>query len=418
MIPSGMQLIDEEVADAGIAASSLAQAEVVFGIVDGVCQRCGQRTHHQLPDGRTYCRACIGLGRVTSTTRLFRFPSGPGEGGTLTWAGSLTPAQSAAAQAAVASVSAGRDHLLWAVTGAGKTEMLFPLIAHELAEHHRVAVATPRIDVVLELAPRLQAAFAETPVAVQYGGAPWPVAPAPLVVATTHQLLRYYQHFDLVIVDEVDAFPYSQTPMLAAAVAHANRGPTVFLSATPPRALKQAARAGTIGVSFLVRRFHGFPLPVPHLLVATLKGVPKRAPNTVLRLLAQLTGRQCMLFVPRIDWLLPLAQALGQAGYTVQTVHAEDPERVVKVQQFRDGVVAVLLTTTILERGVTIPHCAVLVLAADDRQFSASGLIQMAGRAGRSQASPDDPVWFVGRHITLNMLAARHEITMMNRRRP
>ncbi len=133
---------------------------------------------------------------------------------------------------------------------AGKTEMLFPLIAHELGLNHRVAVVTPRIDVVLELAPRLQAAFAGTSMAVQYGGTPWPEAPTSLLVATTHQLLRYYHHFDLVIVDEVDAFPFSQTPMLAAAVAQANRGPTVYLSATPPRRLKRAARRGQMGVSF------------------------------------------------------------------------------------------------------------------------------------------------------------------------
>ncbi|KRN20734.1 ComF operon protein 1 [Lacticaseibacillus camelliae DSM 22697 = JCM 13995] len=414
-----MQLSDEEVSAAAVTESSLAQAEVGPGIVEGVCQRCRQRALVSLPDGRQYCRACIGLGRITSTTRLWRFPSSASEGGRLTWTGTLTPPQAAAAQAAIASVATGRDHLLWAVTGAGKTEMLFPLIAHELGLNHRVAVVTPRIDVVLELAPRLQAAFAGTSMAVQYGGTPWPEAPTSLLVATTHQLLRYYHHFDLVIVDEVDAFPFSQTPMLAAAVAQANRGPTVYLSATPPRRLKRAARRGQMGVSFLVRRFHGFPLPVPKLVVAPLKQVPTKLSNAVLALLRVGTqGRQCLLFVPRIEWLGPLAQALSQAGYSVETAHAADPDRVAKVQQFRDGTFTVLVTTTILERGVTIPRCSVLVLAADDRQFGASGLIQMAGRAGRSQASPDDPVWFVGRHMTLAMLVARHEIQVINGRKP
>lgn len=419
MIPTGMQLIDEEVRAAGVTDTSLAQAQSLPGITDGRCQRCGQDVLAPLPDGRQYCRACIGLGRVTSTTRLWRFPSGLSAGGQLTWAGQLTAAQRTAASAAITSVAAGRDHLLWAVTGAGKTEMLFPLIAHELGLHHRVAVAAPRIDVVLELAPRLQAAFAETPVAVQYGGTPWPENETALMVATTHQLLRYFLHFDLVIVDEVDAFPYSQTPMLAAAVAQANRGPTVYLSATPPRGLKHAANAGQIGVSYLVRRFHGFPLPVPQVTVASLKQVPFKLPKLVLKLIKTATQtRQCLLFVPRIEWLKPIAQLLTQAGYAVRTAHAADPERVAKVQQFRAGEFKVLVTTTILERGVTIPRCSVLVLAADDHQFGTSGLIQMAGRAGRSQDSPDDPVWFVGRHISLAMLAARHEIRLMNGRQP
>lgn len=175
---------------------------------------------------------------------------------------------------------------------------------------------------------------------------------------------------------------------------------------------------GRWGSVFLVRRFHGFPLPVPKLVVAPLKQVPTKLSNAVLALLRVGTqGRQCLLFVPRIEWLGPLAQALSQAGYSVETAHAADPDRVAKVQQFRDGTFTVLVTTTILERGVTIPRCSVLVLAADDRQFGASGLIQMAGRAGRSQASPDDPVWFVGRHMTLAMLVARHEIQVINGRK-
>ena len=31
---------------------------------------------------------------------------------------------------------------------------------------------------------------------------------AVLVVATTHQLLRYYRAFHVMVVDEIDAFPY------------------------------------------------------------------------------------------------------------------------------------------------------------------------------------------------------------------
>lgn len=41
------------------------------------------------------------------------------------------------------------------------------------------------------------------------------------MIATTHQLLKFYQAFDLLIVDEVDAFPYVDNPVLYHAVEQA-----------------------------------------------------------------------------------------------------------------------------------------------------------------------------------------------------
>ncbi|MFR7699243.1 MAG: helicase-related protein, partial [Lacticaseibacillus paracasei] len=76
----------------------------------------------------------------------------------------------------------------------------------------------------------------------------------------------------------------------------------------------------------------------------------------------------------------------------------------------------VLVTTTILERGVTVPRCAVGVVAAADRAFTASALVQIAGRAGRAADSADDPVVFFTDRYTLALLAAKRQIVMMNGR--
>lgn len=97
--------------------------------------------------------------------------------------------------------------LIWAVTGAGKTEMIFPMIQYTVARGGRVVVATPRKDVVLELKPRLEKAFHPTPVVTLYGGSDQRWDMAPITIATTHQLLRFDQSFDLVIIDELDALP-------------------------------------------------------------------------------------------------------------------------------------------------------------------------------------------------------------------
>jgi competence protein ComFA len=94
------------------------------------------------------------------------------------------------------------------VTGAGKTEITFPLLEAALAAGGRALIATPRRDVVLELAPRLAKAFpADTP-AVLYGGSEDRWSASNITLATTHQLMRFHQAFDLVIIDELDALPY------------------------------------------------------------------------------------------------------------------------------------------------------------------------------------------------------------------
>lgn len=399
---AGMQLLQADV------TSDLSLAQRVAAVdVQGHCQRCGNAQLVALPNGERYCPACINLGRVTSGDWLYRFAAPPVAPTTMTWSGQLTKAQAQASARLVAAVAAGQDYLLWAVTGAGKTEMLFAAISSVLAQGQRVAVAAPRVDVVRELAPRLQAAFAHTAMAVRYGGAPWPTQDCPLVVCTTHQLLRYYQAFDLLVVDEVDAFPFAHDQALAHAVNAAARGAKVWLSATPPQALRR------LGHSVLPRRFHGYPLPVPQVQLAKQ---PQRLTGKIRTQLNQWVGDyQVLVFVPDISWLAALTKTLTDVlGVAVAGVHANDPQRAEKVAAFRAGTVSVLVATTILERGVTIPHCAVVVLAADSPRFGQAALIQMAGRAGRAASSPDDPVVYVARHYTRSIQLAIREIKLLN----
>ena len=61
-------------------------------------------------------------------------------------------------------------HLIHAVCGSGKTEILFEPIHKLLTEGKRVCIAAPRVDVILELEPRLRAAFPQTAIEALYGG--------------------------------------------------------------------------------------------------------------------------------------------------------------------------------------------------------------------------------------------------------
>ena len=69
---------------------------------------------------------------------------------------------------------------------------------------------------------------------------------AVLVVATTHQLLRYYRAFHVMVVDEIDAFPYCADQMLQYAVKQAmkERAARIYLTATPDETWKRKFRKG------------------------------------------------------------------------------------------------------------------------------------------------------------------------------
>ena len=99
---------------------------------------------------------------------------------------------------------------------------------------------------MLELAPRLKKVFPTIPVAALYGGSEDRHLFAPLTIATTHQLLRFYQSFDVFILDEVDAFPYSVDESLQYAVEQARKtiSPMVYLTATPNEKWQKECRIG------------------------------------------------------------------------------------------------------------------------------------------------------------------------------
>jgi competence protein ComFA len=397
------------------------------------CMRCGNEEDHffaSFPCARcktvcTYCRKCIMMGRVSACAPLvasrFSFPQdrylSP-----LSWDGSLSEGQQRAADAVENAVVQNNELLVWAVCGAGKTEVLFPGIARALEMGKRVCIATPRTDVVRELAPRLKQAFPSVPLIALYGGSDDRGKFAPLVISTTHQLLRFSRAFDVMIIDEVDAFPYSVEPMLEYAVAKARKETSslIYLTATPKRSWQRDVRHGKRQAVTIPARYHGFPLPVPSFEWCgnwrkQLKR--KRLPRNVIAWVQSHieTAKQAFLFVPHIDELEQVVCILKQWDERMEGVHSEDPQRAEKVQAFRDGRIPLLVTTTILERGVTVPNIDVAVLGAEDDIFTESALVQIAGRVGRSAQHPSGDVRFFHYGKTREMVAAKRQIERMNK---
>ncbi|MBY7144116.1 DEAD/DEAH box helicase family protein [Virgibacillus sp. NKC19-3] len=409
------------------------------------CQRCGNQQRSlfaQMPCAscgttHAYCRNCIEMGRVMECEPLYYWsgeePHWPPHETPCSWEGELTLVQQRAAERITRAINTEEKELLiWAVCGSGKTEMLFPGITEALHLGKRVCIATPRADVVRELLPRIQKAFRSIEVQGLYGGSEKKEGTAQIIIATTHQLLRYKSAFDVLIIDEIDAFPFHADPTLPYVTnrAKSNTSTTIYLTATPRKNLHKQIMQKKLVHIFVPIRFHGHPLPVPKLKMSfSLKRelVNKKVPQAFMKWIKNRENpdRQLLIFVPTIqlaetmkdkvaDCLLNVG--LIKAIEKAQAVHASDPNREEKVQLFRDRKIDTLLTTTILERGVTFPSVDVAILDTGHEVFDEAALVQIAGRAGRSPDDPTGEVIFFHDGKTEAMMRAVQSIRQMNKR--
>lgn len=371
----------------------------------------------------TYCRHCIQMGKMSSCTELLTW-NGPlpklNSYHRLVWKSRFTPLQEKASIELTQSIKQGRSHLVSAVCGAGKTEILFTAIHDALNEKKRVCVATPRTDVVLELAPRFSEVFPQTTVHALYGGASKSYMYAPLIIATTHQLYRFEQAFDVMIVDEADAFPYTYDVSLQQAVQKAKKeqAPIAFVTATPTSALLELKKTG--GYSFIPSRYHGHPLPVPRFSSLwgydksiKKKRIPKKLKEWTMKRIAE--NEPFLIFFPTIELMQQAIPLFQQLDSKIEAVHAEDADRKEKVLRLRNGEIKGLLTTTILERGITIKNVQVAVVGAESKIFTASALIQISGRVGRNKDFPAGDIVFFHHGMTVEMDMAQEEIKRLNK---
>ena len=386
------------------------------------CSRCHSQIDKErnlLPIGAYYCRECILLGRVRSDEDLYYFSQ---ESfpiiSSLKWLGQLTEYQERVSKGLLEGVQSKQDTLVHAVTGAGKTEMIYQVVDRVLDQGGAVCIASPRIDVCLELYRRLKGDFF-CDISLLHGESD-PYSRSPLVIATTHQLLKFYQAFDLLIVDEVDAFPYVDNPVLYHAVEQAvkNEGTTIFLTATSTDELDK----GILKRLSLPRRFHGNPLIIPQKVwLSDLNKDLKKAklPAKLVKYLRKQrkTKFPLLIFASEIKKGQEIREVLQKyfPEETVGFVASTTENRLEIVQDFRDKKISILVTTTILERGVTFPCVDVIVLEANHRLFTRSALVQIGGRVGRSMERPTGDLLFFHDGTNIQIEKAINEIKAMNR---
>lgn len=291
----------------------------------------------------------------------------------------LTKEQVAASSFILNCIRNNWDCALNAVCGAGKTEIIYESIKYCLNNKKRIGIAIPRKDVVIELSLRLSKDFNVNVVSV-YGGHN-DILEGDIIVFTTHQAFRFIDYFDLLIIDEIDAFPYNNNETLQGMIKKCSKL-FVYLSATMP---KYIINDKHIKQYYLNKRYHGFDVPVPickvsFSMIKTLKKELKKYEDKLV-----------LVYFPTIKLQSNISKKI-KCDYLINS-KVENREKVIsEIRVLNKGVI---FTTTVLERGITIKDVQVIVYNAEHKLFNQDVLIQIAGRVGRHKDYPKGNIIFI-----------------------
>ena len=306
----------------------------------------------------------------------------------------------------------GINTLINAVCGSGKTELVYGVIAHALSTGQTVGFAVPRRDVARELYHRIKDVFSSNKVILVCGDHHEELE-GDVIVLTTHQLYRYEKYFGLLILDEIDAFPYRGNDVLDAMFQRAVKRNYVLMSATPSDDVLKLFSSQNHDILELNKRYHGHKLPEPKLILKT--GFTKRFEliNHLKRFVD--AGKPVFVFVPTIQLSEYIYSKLEYAVKGGTFIHSKCRDRAKKIRDFRAGKYKYLVTTAVLERGVTVRDLQVIIYEADHILYDESTLIQISGRVGRKFDAPKGEVIFIGSKETIAIKNAIRQIKDKNK---
>ena len=353
------------------------------------CPRCGNSNPKYIGylKGEPYCRFCISMKGKDAE------PKHRGRGSIVLRLGyPLSKEQSFISNKVVVNYKEKKDTLINAVCGAGKTELVYRVMAYVLSQGKTVAFAVPRRDVVIELAQRIHMVFPNNSIVSVYGGHTDKLE-ADIVVLTTHQLYRYEKYFDLIILDEIDAFPFKNNHLLESMFFRSIKGQIVMMSATPSEDVIEFFSKENREILELNTRFHRHPLPVPKVI---RKIGYFKIPYLVRKLKEYASqGKKVFVFAPTIDRCEFVAKIAKISGKNGTFVHSKCKNRSQIIRDFKEGKYDYLVTTAVLERGVTFKDLQVIIYDADNDIYDAQALIQISGRVGRKIDAPEGEVIFL-----------------------
>ena len=324
---------------------------------------------------------------------------------------SLSKEQKSLSDRIIFNFKRGANTLVYAVCGSGKTEISYGIIGYAMSRGMTVGFALPRRDVVIELYARIRDAFPENKVVAVYGSHSDELI-GDCIILTTHQLYRYPKYFDLLVLDEIDAFPLKGSEVLDRFFHASMRGNYVMMSATPSKEVVRAFKQPGHEILSLRTRFHKNPIPVPKSKIVY-------GPLKYLFLIMRLRKykkekKQCFVFVPTVAMSRSVYDIVRHFVKGGDYVSSKRQGRAKIISNFKKGKLSYLITTAVLERGITVANLQVIVFGSDDRIYDEAALIQIAGRVGRKSVAPDGDVLFLASQESEGMKRAIKEINYCN----
>ena len=354
-----------------------------------ICPICGNSDEKYIGvrNGHRYCRKCLAFQGQEAIGDISYPKSAPFH---LDY--DLSEEQKILSDQLVENYKNGINTLVHAVCGSGKTEIVLNVIRYAVSCGERVGFVIPRRDVVIEIHERIQSIFTKNKVVAVYGGHT-EIIEGDIVILTSHQLFRYYNYFDLLIMDEIDAFPFRGNDLLQIFFDRSIRNKYIMMSATPYQDVVKKFSKDGFQIVELFSRFHKHPLPVPEVMVGKSFIKYLLLIKEVRRFLK--VNKPIFIFTPTIEMCEEIFSFLSVFFSKGTYVHSKCKDRTEKINKFKDGQYNFLVTTAVLERGVTFKNLQVIVFRADHRIYDSHGLIQIAGRVGRKKDAPEGEVIYI-----------------------
>ena len=373
------------------------------------CPVCGNIDIHSIGmlNGKPYCRRCISF----KGEEVEHKPSYPKKA-PIHLEYELSPEQKELSDKLVENYKKGIDSLVYAVCGSGKTEISLEIIKYAINCGEKVAFALPRRDVCIELYNRLREIFKINSVIAVYGGHTSQKT-ADIVVLTTHQLYQYKKYFSLIILDEIDAFPFKGDPILNAMFEQALIGHYVLMSATPPKETIEHFKKPNKDILRLDIRYHRHPLPVPIIYTGNKYKLFVLLLRKMRRFIKE--EKQVFAFAPTIAECERLYHFLSIFIRGGNYVHSKRKNRELIIDGFRKKVYKYLVTTSVLERGVTVRNLQVIIYKSDSFVYDSGTLVQISGRAGRKKDAPEGEVIYLANKTTKDMEESINSIKSSNK---
>lgn len=375
-----------------------------------VCPICGNEDEKYIGirNGQPYCRLCLSFkGKqaeyIESKPKKTEY--------SLNY--SLCKEQSTLSAELVKNFINGYNSFVHAVCGSGKTEIVLETIKYAITYGYKVGFAVPRRDVAVELCERFNNIFKKNKITLVYGGHTNCLY-GDLIVLTTHQLYRYDCYFDLLIIDEVDAFPFKGNVVLNSFFNHAYKRNYIMMSATPDKDFIDDFLNSGGKLLELNSRFHKYPLPVPEIKIAPEPIMWIILLNVLNKFIKE--NKQVFIFCPTISLCEETFDVLKiRFPHKGNSVHSKKENRETIISDFRNKKYMFLVTTAVLERGITVKDLQVIVFHAENSIYNRYNLVQIAGRVGRKADAPIGEVIYVANKSTKDMEESIRDIERSNK---